>query len=151
MWKRLVVTILYLSWIEMWEQLNYKCFSLLVFQSLVFSYNRWSCSQRPRFPWANRGRHLRVVCKKGQAYDKIGEVQRRHAQDKKGEQKCFQLLDSKESKQMEQKSSYGTWLSLNNNCQQLNILYATPKINEWHQKLKRTSCVEVLICAKEGH
>lgn len=39
-----------------------------------------------------------MECKKGEAYDKIGEVQIRHAQDKKGEQKCFQLLDSKESK-----------------------------------------------------
>lgn len=59
----------------------------------------------------NKGRHLRV-----EAYDKIGEVQRRHAQDEKnkkrngGEQKCADFSTQRDQKQMEQ-ISYGTWLS----------------------------------------
>lgn len=49
---------------------------------------------------------------------------------KKVNKNAFNFSTQRNQKQMEQKSSYVTWLSLNKNCQQLDILYATPKTNE---------------------
>jgi len=43
---------------------------------------------------------------------------------------AFNVSTQRNQKQMEQKSSYRTWLSLNRKCQQRDILNATPKKEE---------------------
>lgn len=70
---------------------------------------------RTTFPTSHRGSTLRVgrCVGKGVAYAKIGEVQRRHARDKQLNKNVFDVWTQRNHKQMEQKSSNGTWLSLN--------------------------------------
>lgn len=65
------------------EQLHSKCLSYL-------SFSVSSLLHDLAVKDYNRGRHLRVEgVKQRGAYDKIGEVQRRHAQDKKGRTKML--------------------------------------------------------------
>lgn len=122
------------------------------FKTVVISYDIWSCSQGPDFPWANGGRHLRVKSVKRE------RIMTRLVRCKEGmlrTKRWTKMLSASWLKGIKSKwnrnhhTEHGSAWRNTANSLTYRTLHQKPK--KWHQNSKPTSWVGVLICAKEGH